>query len=89
MTLPHRKSAASDSMNTTQSPRCDGSPKPPAGTGNDLICRASDGVASCLSTSGVRTAPGAIAFSRMPSPIHGGLTAAVRTQWLRAILDAA
>jgi len=89
MTLPHRKSAASDSMNRTQSARCDGSPKSPAGIGNDRMSLASDGMDSCCSSSGVLTAPGAIALRRMPSPIQAGLVAAVRTQWLTATLEAA
>src|SRR5271157_6203972 len=58
-TLPQRKSAASDSMKSTQSASCPASPKPPIGTGKERTTFARFGVDSCSSRSGVMIAPGA------------------------------
>ena len=88
-TLPHRKSAASDSMKSTQSASCPASPNPPIGTGKERMRFASFGVDSPSSRRGVIIAPGARAFRRMPAPAHSVLTASRRTQRLTATLDAA
>src|SRR5271165_2767812 len=59
------------------------------GIGNDRTAFASCGFDSCSSRRGVKIAPGARAFRRIPEPAHWGVTALSRTQWLTAILDAA
>lgn len=68
--------------------RCSPSPKRPAGTGNRRTAFPCCGRANCCSSSGVRTAPGTKALSRMPAPAHSGWTARRRTHRLTAIFDA-
>jgi|GEM_PF-7019094 len=81
------KSAAGESMKTTQSAIACGVPKSPDGIGNDSIALAVSGSSSCACRSGVRMAPGAIALSRIPAPIHSGDVAARRSHLLSAIFE--
>ena len=64
-------------------------PNPPTGIGNLRTALPSKGSASCASSNGVMTAPGASAFNRMPAPAQSRVTECRRTHRLTAILDAA